>query len=760
MEAQDAISPAERKEINSLKETVQTFITQHQTGKGDARKSVIAALRSFVSQDFENLNAAYDGIFAIITEETAKEYKKTPKMFGYLASLRGELKANKALYDTKKSAEEDVTRLQKQLKEIQDQQTSAAKQKEEAVAAPAAEEKTRRSRKNSRAKKPAETTFKQDSTVHLEQQLAEQKKRADEEKNRADEEKQRVQKLEQELKEKDRLLSGKNLDGAEHEKKFKMMEEEIQESNKAAKKYEARLKAQQEEAEKLRAEQDKKSKAELEATKEAAKSTIVEELKKAAAEVQQANKKATEASRAELAAHQKATEAEKSKFTEAKAAFQDGKDQGFDEGLVKGEKKATLEMVVFVEKVDKLHPELNLRKVFQETLALEGSNQTSSTSALVKFSEGRPNSSTHRPESHSNYSSTRQDSKPKIVITDKQTCIDILIQKRATLIGKSGGTTEEIRQNAIMPAAIEYFICDLILRGKDKSMVEIRAHADEYMQLISVGTCRSLAELVLDQDEKLTRQALTAEEANKYVKLLTENPFGFDAKRVTVILSDYANKKINLADAELRLKQCFIRSLVKPMIATWLGSKYTVVKALVDLYETLKKHEDKESQIIKRQIKLAVFILVARRDIQTAATIFTALQKMTDLRSGILKAIEPHINPNEKVSGTPLQPIDFEIFTALFARENAFFFPAETIANYFYAGGGTYEKDEHRKAAETTCLKILREELPEAKQQAPANTGVSSAMYKPEDSKKKAEVKPAPLTENPANNYAATSMDL
>lgn len=710
MEQLDPRVPSEKTHIEQLKTSVQSFIDEHESaGKGPARRTAIAALKAVVAANYETLSAAYEAIFAAITHETGKQYLKskkphTPKIISLLKAFHRELVLTKQSEEQRRAAEENIEKLRrdaeenaKQLADFKAQQ-AAEKQKEE-PAVPAVAAVPEKKHRASRRKKTVDASQKPDAAA-----VAVQLERAEEQRRMRQLEDQTNQ-LEKEAKSRAKMMEEKEL-RAQKEKaalEAKLLEEQKEKAALAQKEQHARI--AQEELER----QAKREKAALEDKLREQEQQLKTE--KAKLELKLLQEQTDAAAKAKIAA-EKALE-------KANEAFDKGDKKGFDRGFKQGEESERQrgdQEIVKIGTIMNRYPKV--RRAVKEMFMLEGGAKDRKATLMIRqFGEDPVEefAETSQPQAQRTteppYNPFSPEEISSTLISNKTQLIGLLVKLRADLIGKHSATSEERKNLAITVAMIEYFICNMKLREHDKSMIDIMTDGYNFMSSIGAGDCAVIQHgISFGEAEKLTLTALTKAQAGDILKKLTHNEYGFNSTEEAIkVFSAYADKDkgITLDSAEKRLRQTFVRAIEAQKIEEWLGTKYAVVKCLVELFERkLTEKDSLEKTASLQNIKVAVLLMIARKDNNKAENILKMLGQLTTLSEEFLQTVQPCIDPNEQVNGKVFGTQEFDIFAALFQKAKFLVISDKNIFGFFNSEG--------RNPTEKDCIKAL---LP-AKQQA------------------------------------------
>ncbi|MDX2164647.1 MAG: hypothetical protein SFW07_04425 [Gammaproteobacteria bacterium] len=747
MQQSDAFAPTEKDQITSLKAMIQEFIVQHEHGKGQPRKDAITSLREFAKTEFDTPAAAYAKIFEIIDQETTKAHKKTPKIVNLLKALHKQITLQKESIEKQKAADEKLKaeETKRQAAEQAKKETeetlsktlaNRSKSKKASVVQtepPKSTEKEKLLQAEAaklREELEAEKRSKEEAAQKAEKRLAREKRKAEKALKAQQTAEELARKAAEELKAKEIALQSKVPEAAklldQVEEQRRLREEAL---NSAAE--EKRLRKHAENLVTQANEQRVKTLQETE-----------EELAKMRAENLKKYEELRKAEEEKLKAVREATERG---VQETQKAYANGRNEGIEEGKELGHQ----EIVLYVQEVAKRHPEV--KKAFQHVRRLEGSQiQKKHPGALLlkQFGEDTADDSTARDtrKPQFNHTDRSYSDEPIRVFNDKASCLAHLVATRAALIGKACDSTEEKRQLAITLAAIEYFICNLKLREHDKPMRLIQLDACNFMASMGIE-CYAISSLVFDDSEELSSTALSEKQGETLIKLLGTNPFGFNPHEAIKVFQSYINDK-DLAKAEKRLRQTFIRAIEEHMIETWLGTKYAVVKALVSLYKKLSDNKTAENIATMQHIKLSVFLLVVHKDNKTVSALFEDIKKLTSSEiTEFLGTIQSHITSDEKISGKDLSSVEFDVFTALFQKAKFFIFSDVNVYNYFNGEG--------KQLSESACIQELLKTQPPTKQQAPRGPSAFHTEAKVISGKDKATTG-QPLMTSSANIVGAT----
>jgi len=669
-----ATAPADQDQIKKLKATIQSFIDTHEhAGKGKARKEVMAALKEFNQASFNTLSDAYSKISSTIESFTAKQYKKTPKVVNYLKGLNDNLILQKSFEEKQKAA--DLA-----LKQQRDETARITKEKDDAIKA---EQEKFREQAAVKQKKPARGSRHKNTSA-----------------------------VETVKPKEDAAANAKALDQAQEERALRLQieaqreEEKKQFKKQAAKLIEEKAQAEQRRIDELAAADRKRQ----------------EEARQADAKIAEARKIAdenyaeTRKKQAELA---KAEDAKLEAVKQATARGVQEAHKAYDKGFAEGKEEGSREIVLYVKKATDGDPELQ-RRLRENLLRLEGSSVNLLLDVVpYDASQARREEPAAVPRSQQ---PSRQSSATvgTVFIANKSELIKVLVAMRAELIGRNTTSSEERKNVAITLAMIEYFICNMKLREHDKPMSLIMQDAYAFISSVDAGDCSVIKrQHQFDESETLTRLVLTKESATQIEQLLKSNPFGFDGTEAAKVFVSYA-KEMDLIKAEKRLRQTFVRAIEEHMIEKWLGTKYPIVKCLVDMYRKLAAIKSPENLETMKTIKLAVFLLVANINNKTAAEIVEDLKKHRTLSTEFLLTLQPHIDANEQISGESLSMTQFGIFAALFQKAKFFVFSDQNVFAYFSSEG--------RDMTENACIQALTDVNPKQQQAAPAPKG-SSAFH-------------------------------
>ena len=664
MESVPEITPA------TLKSKIQEFISQHEAaGKSKTRKDVMAALKIIAKADYQTLPEAYDRIFATIKTFTDTPYKKsgkphTPKIINFLLALRKEITMEKEFDEKQKAADQqrkaEVDRITKEKDGVIEAEQEKLRQ-----ATVKAKKRGSRHRKATavEAVKPRE----------------------------------------------DATATAKALDQAQEERALRIQaEEQREEERKQFKKQTAKLLEEKAQVEQRRI--DELAAADRKRQEEArqADEKIAE-----ARRIADENYAATRKKQAELA---KAEEAKLEAVKQATARGVQEASKAYDKGFAEGKDEGSKEMVLYVKKATDGDPELQ-RRLREKFLRLEGSRVNLLLDVVpYEASQARAEEPAAAPRSQQQSRQSSNTSQPHhnqvgtTLITNKSELIKVLVAMRAELIGRNSNSSEERKNVAVTLAMIEYFICNMKLREHDKPMTLIMQDAYAFISAVGAGDCSVIKrQHQFDESETLTHLALTKESATQTVALLEKNPFGFEGTEAAKVFASYA-KEMDLTKAEKRLRQTFVRAVEDHMIEEWLGTKYAVVKCLVDMYKKLAETKSPENLEVMQTIKLAVFLLVAHKDDKTAAKIVEVLKKLRTLSTEFLQTIQPHIDANEQISDQSLSMAAFGIFAALFQKAKFFVFSDQNVYAYFSSEG--------KEMTEKACIQTLTDVKPKQQQAA------------------------------------------